>query len=225
MRFRSAAMFAWCALVISTVTPQTRFSGADAIAKANALTGLDRLAGKPAVASVRVSKDVTPFLGQSNTGKSAWRLEYPAKAPFQSKFVVFLDAASGRLLYISATVDERRDPMPSYSEATRILRSQEEIYAGYPDQDPTVDFLSALESIARNGFGTPEHASEIHGAYVLDSQRGAPSRRVWAITLRGLPPIAAHGPGAKDVPKAQRTHMRNLVDASTGKVLEAGNSP
>ncbi len=46
-----------------------------------------------------------------------------------------------------------------------------------------------------------------------------------AITLRGLPPIAVHGPDPKSVPKAQLTHLRNLVDAATGKVLQAVNSP
>jgi hypothetical protein len=228
MRLRCAATLAWSAFVISAATAQMRYSAAEAIARANTLTGLERLGGPPVAVSVKVAEDVTPFLGQRNVGKRAWRLEYPAGPPYQPKFVVLLDAVTGHLLAVTAMVDGRRrdgDAMPSYGEATRILRSQDEVYEGYPDQDPKVDFLSALESIAHYGFGSAERAKVIHGVYVLDSQRGATSRGVWAITLRGLPPIAAHGPDPKGVPNAQRTHMRNLVDAATGKVLQAVNSP
>jgi hypothetical protein len=228
MRLLCAATLAWLALAIPAGTTQMRYPAAEAIARANTLTGLDRLGRQPVAVSVKVAEDVTPFLGQRNVGKPAWRLEYPVGPPYQSKFVVLLDAVTGHLLSITAMVDGSRldgDAMPSYDKATRILRSQDEVYEGYPDQDPKVDFLSALESIAHDGFGSPERAKVIHGAYVLDSQRGATARGVWAITLRGLPPIAAHGPDPKGVPKAQRTHMRNLVDAATGKVLQAVNSP
>jgi len=221
-------MLAWISFTVPAANTQVRYSTAEAIARANSLTGLERLSGKPIAIAVKVAEDVTPFLGQRNVGKPAWRLEYPAAAPYQSKFVVLLDAVTGHLLSITAMVDEGRrdsDNMPLYDEATRILRSQDEVYEGYPAQDPKVDFLNALESIAQGGFGSPGRARMIHAVYVLDSQRGATSRGVWAITLRGLPPIAAHGPDPKSVPKARRTHMRNLVDAATGKVLQAVNSP
>ncbi len=59
----------------------------------------------------------------------------------------------------------------------------------------------------------------------MDSKMDSAPRAVWAITLRGLPPIPAHGFGAESVPVWQRNHMRNVVDAVTGQFLFATNIP
>jgi hypothetical protein len=228
MRLLHLATLTCFASVSLAASAHTGYSADMALKRANALTGLARLAGAPVARAVRVAEDVTPYLGKDNLGKRAWRIEYPAGPPYRLKFVVVLDARSGHLLYVSAKAAGRKrgaDAMPSYRESTRILLGQEEVYEGYPVQDPKVDFLSALENIVSGGFGNPLLASEIHGAYVLDSQRGLASRAVWTITLRGLPPIAGQGPDPKSVPREQRNHMRNLVSADTGKVLQGGNSP
>src|SRR5260370_39265372 len=116
-------------------------------------------------------------------------------------------------------------PMPWSSDGAKQLRSEGEVYVGYPDEDPRIDFLGALERIQDEGIGSPLLAKEIHGVYVLDSQMGSKPKAVWAITLRGLPPLPAHGRGAGRVPVWQRNQMRNVVDAVTGRVLFASNTP
>lgn len=213
----------------------------EAIARANALTRLETVSYTPSATLVKVVDDVTPFLGEGNVGKPAWRVEYPktllefaSASPgsigqFRSTFVVMIEASGGHLFFVHATAEDPSEretrPMPSCGSATEQLSNEEEVYAGYPDADPTIDFLAALERILRGGIGNPFLAREIHGAYVLHSRMGSEPRPAWAVTLRGLPPFAAHGAHGKNVPEWQRNHMRNVVDAATGQVLFATNSP
>jgi hypothetical protein len=229
---------------LSAVVPasgQPITTAVEAISRANALTRLETVSGTPAAALVKVREDVTPFLGERNVGKRAWRVNYPKsslkfasaagglKDRFRRTCVVMLEAASGRLFFVTSTYagppDPDMRPMPSSGLATAQLSNEGEVYDGYPDEDPRVDFLAALERILGHGMGSPFLAKEIHGAYVLHSRMGAKPRPVWAITLRGLPPFAAHGPDPKSVPVWQRNHMRNVVDAVTGQVLFATNQP
>jgi hypothetical protein len=212
-----------------------------AISKANALTRLETVAGPPTAALVKVTDDVTPFLGERNAGKPAWRVAYPTSSlkfasaaadftdPFRRTFIVMLEAASGRLFFVTSTSEGAPDPdmrpMPSCGVATEQLSNEEEVYDGYPEEDPKVDFLAALERILSAGVGSPFQAKDIHGAYVLHSRMGSKPKPAWAITLRGLPPFPARGPHGDRVPVWQRNHMRNVVDAATGQVLFATNSP
>jgi hypothetical protein len=213
----------------------------DAISRANALTRLETVSYTPSAILIKVEEDVTPFLGERNVGKPAWRVEYPktllefrTASPgfdqqFRKTYVVMLEAASGHLFFVHTASEgkpgEDMRPMPSCGVATEQLSNEEEVYDGYPDEDPKVDFLGALELILNKGVGSPFLAGEIHGAYVLHSRMGSKPKPAWAITLRGLPPFAGHGAHAKSVPEWQRNHMRNLVDAMTGQVLFATNSP
>lgn len=212
-----------------------------AIARANALTRLSAVSKPPAAELTKVADDVTPFLGERNVGKPAWRVEYPGVAfrfasavtgfadPYRRTAVVMLEAASGRLFYVTCIADDVVDPdmrpMPSCGVATEQLSREEEVYDGYPDQLPIVDFLTALERILSSGVGSPFQAKEIHGAYVLHSHMGSKPKPAWAITLRGLPPVEARGPHGNRIPVWQRNHMRNVVDAASGRVLFATNSP
>ena len=212
-----------------------------AINRAHLLTGLSIVAGPPVPALVKVVDDVTPFLGEGNIGKQAWQVEYPrASLKFASArpgsvdryrrtFIAILEASTGGLFYITSTYQGEPDPdmrpMPSCGVATEQLTLEKEVYAGYPDEDPKFTFFAALESIQNSGFGSPYLAKEIHGAYVKHSYMGSKPKPAWAITLRGLPPFAGHGPDPASIPVWQRNHMRNIVDAMSGKVLFATNSP
>ena len=219
-------------LLIGMTTPggaQSRLStSSQAIARANALTRLQTVSRGIDAVLVKVKEDVTPFLGEGNEGKPAWRVTYSnASLPadtFRRTFQVMLDAAGGRLLFITSTSEGRpaanMRPMASYRVATKELREDGELYAGYPDADPKVDFLAALQDILQVG-----KSREMHAAYVMQRRLESKARPVWAITLRGLPPFAAHGPNPKGVAAEQRTSMRNVVDAATGKVLFATNVP
>ena len=215
---------------------------AEAVQRAMQLTGFDAL---PEVESraerVIVADSDTPFLAKQIVGRAAWRVELgrvslvlrSAIAGFQDRyrrrrFLVLLDEQNGTLFEITSKyagpAPEMR-PEPSAAAAEAQLSAEKEIYLGFPDHDPRVRFLDALDAILAGGIGSPFYAKEIHAVHVSHSEMGSPPRDVWAITLRGLPPIPAHGPAGDAVPEWQRNHMRNLVDANTGKVLSATNSP
>jgi hypothetical protein len=216
-------------------------SAAEAIARAEALTGLGAVSENPEAVLAPLADDATPYLGERNAGKSVWRVTYPEASlafasarrglldPYWRTFEVVLEAATGRLFFVASTYHGERDPqmrpMPACGPATAQLAAEQEVYAGYPAQDPGITFLAALERILTAGRGSPFAAKEMHAAYVMHSRRAGKPKPAWAVTLRGLPPVAAHGPAGDEVPVWQRNHMRNIVDAATGAVLFATNSP
>jgi hypothetical protein len=220
--------------------PEAITSSEQAILRACALTGLQMIADVPFAELTEVREDVTPYFGEGNTGRPAWRVEFPKAAlkfltlpdlrdTYQRSFTVMLNSADGRLFYITSRYvglpDPDMRPMPSCGSATEQLSDEEEVYSGYPAEDPKFFFLRALESIAKGGFGSPVQAKEMHAAYILHSSMGSDPKPAWAITLRGLPPFSARGREAESIPAWQRNHMRNIVDAMTGKVLSASNTP
>jgi hypothetical protein len=212
-----------------------------AINRANLLTGLRAISETPTAVSASLTGDVTPYLGEENEGKAIWRVTYPNSAlvlpsaqagyvdPYRRSFGVVLEASSGRLFFILSAaqdvVDPNMRPMPSSGAATAQLSSAREVYTGYAADDPGINFLTALDRILADGMGSPFRAKQIHAVYVMHSRRGSPRQPVWAVTLRGLPPLEARGAGGAGVPVWQRNHMRNVVDAITGKVLFATNTP
>jgi hypothetical protein len=198
------------------------------------------IAGMPSAELTKVHEDVTPYFGEGNIGSPAWRVEFPkaslkffsvpdVKDTYERTFTVMLNAANGRLFYITSRYkgppDPDMRPMPSCGSATEQLSNQEEVYDGYPGDDPKVPFLGALEGIAKEGFGSPVLAKEMHAAYILHSSTGSDPKPAWAITLRGLPPFSPRGRDPGSIPAWQRNHMRNIVDAMSGKVLSASNTP
>lgn len=214
---------------------------AEAIQRALHVTGFDALQDVEAHATHgAVQQSDTPFLAKQIVGRVAWRVELSKvslvlrssipgfRDRYRRRFFVLLDEDDGKLLEITSVyggpASEMR-PVPSAAVAEAQLSAEKEIYLGFPDKDPRVNFLGALDAILSGGIGSPFYAKEINAVYVSHSEMGSPPRDIWAITLRGLPPIPAHGPGGDSVPEWQRNHMRNLVDASTGKVLSATNSP
>jgi hypothetical protein len=214
---------------------------ASAITRATMLTRLDSFSGTVSAAKVTIADDTTPFLSKRIKGKLVWRVDFgPAAlvlksaAPrfrdrYQRTFSVFLDPGSGQLLCIrsrftGAAGDMRPEP-PAASAEAQMAAGGEEKYVDFPATDPKVAFLDAIDAILDRGIGSPLLAKEIDGIYVMQTSMGAPARAVWMITLRGIPPIPAFGPGANSVPAWQLNHMRNAVDANTGGVLFATSVP
>lgn len=207
-----------CVLAASSVVAQDRgpiTNAAQAIARADALTGLRVASSIPRATLVRLAQDRTPFLGKKNTGKPAWRVEYGKGSP--RVFAVLLEPRQGHLLFLTWPYSSRA--LPTSRSAEKQLRSEGEVYSGYPDKTPNVSFVAALERLPA------KEAREIEAVYVLHSHQGSQPKPVWIITLRGLPPIPAHGPHADTVPASQRNHLRYVVDASTGQVLFSTNTP
>jgi hypothetical protein len=214
---------------------------AEAIQRGMELTGFDALPDVVARAErVIVADSKTPFLAKQIVGRASWRVELAGvslvlrsaiagfRDRYRRRFFVLLDQENGRILEITsqyAGVAAEMRPEPSAATAEAQLSAEKEIYLGFPDHDPRVRFLDALDAILTGGAGSPFYAKEIDAVYVSHSDMGSPARDVWAITLRGLPPIPAHGPAADTVPEWQLNHLRNIVDADTGRVLSATNSP
>ncbi len=213
----------------------------EAIERALELTGFDELSDvKTSAERVTIRQDDTPFLWRTIVGRLAWRvkieqvsLQLPSATPgfkdeYQRTFQVQLDANTGTLLGITSKYDGKAPdmrPAPSAQVAEDQLRPEEEMYHQLPDVDPKLRLLDALDVVLAKGIGSPFVAKEIHAVYVMHSRMGSDQRAVWAITLRGLPPMQAHGPYADSVPAWQRNHMRNVIDAMTGESLFATNSP
>jgi hypothetical protein len=116
-------------------------------------------------------------------------------------------------------------PLPSGASAQEQLQAEKEIYHQFPLEDPKVSFLDALDIVLTEGIGSPFVAKAIHGVYVMHSRMDSRPRPVWAITLRGIPPLPARGEYADTIPVWKRNHIRNVVDAMTGENLFATNSP
>ena len=105
--------------------------------------------------------------------------------------------------------------------AEQMYRSGHEKYHGFPDNPPAVTLMAALDSIQRGG-GNPLIAKQIVGDYVMWSRIGKweVPRAVWAITLRGVPPLHARGDEIHG-----NSAARYIVDATTGEYLCASNTP
>jgi hypothetical protein len=212
----------------------------EAVAQAIRLTNLDTLTKKITAQRVTVQDERTPYIWKQYIDKTAWQVEFDEVSlkfktsmpdfedKYKRKFVVLLDEKTGQLINITSKFDGKDSDLreqPSGATAESQLKAENETYYGLPTKEPKLTFLAALEVVLNKGMGSPFLAKEIYGNYVMHSRGGSPQRAVWVITLRGLPPIAAHGPGGDSVPVWQRNHLRNVVDDETGVNLFATNSP
>lgn len=192
---------------------------------------------------VDVNDDNTPFLHRQIKGKkNVWRIEiknvrlklksvWPRyKDKYLRNFEVLVDPNTGHLFRIRSKFDGYDpnmlpEPPAEWAEA-RLRGAGNEIYHGLPAEPPKVSFLEALNAIG----GHPLLAKEIYALYVMESDMNSPPRPVWAITLRGIPPLPfiTVPPGVSEdnlPPIWQRNHFRYVVNAVTGKVLFATTSP
>jgi len=192
---------------------------------------------------VDVNDDNTPFLYRQIKGKkNVWRIEiknvrlklksvWPRyKDKYLRNFEVLVDPNTGHLLRIRSKFDGYDpnmlpEPTAEWAEA-RLRGAGYEIYHGLPDEPPEISFIQALNAIG----GHPLLAKEIYALYVMESKMKSQPRPVWAITLRGIPPLhfITVPPGVsqdKLPPIWQRNHFRYVVNAVTGKVLFATTTP
>jgi hypothetical protein len=144
-------------------------------------------------------------------------------------FAVYLDAEANRVLAVTSRLEKRSSdihPDPSPEVMAAQLSHASEAYEAFPTADPKVTFMEALEAVCVHGVGYPPLAQEIDGFYLMDSRATNP---VWIINLRGLPPLpATSNPGGGKLvtpPIWKDNHLRNVVDAATGKWLFGTNIP
>ena len=143
--------------------------------------------------------------------------------------VVRLSQSTGQ--FLSATLRAAGElpagvrPTPDGEAAEQQLQQLTERYAGLPGTPPRRSLLQALDAILTGGIGDPLRARDIQALYVMHSYRGKPPSPAWVITLNGIPPLPHKGPQGARVPVWQLNHIRNVVDANTGKPLFATTIP
>jgi len=194
-----------------------------------------------------VNDDNTPFLHRQIKGKkNVWRIEiknvrlklksvWPRyKDKYLRNFEVLVDPNTGHLLRFRSKFDgydPNMLPEPSAEVAEAQIRGAGyEIYHGFPSEPPKISFLEALDAIKAKGLTSPLLAKEIYALYVMESKMKSQPRPVWAITLRGIPPLhfITVPPGVspdKLPPIWLRNRFRFVVNAVTGKVLFANTWP
>lgn len=211
----------------------------EAIAQARQILGLsEKSSARVSATLVTLAEDNTPFLNEKLVGRpiwqvviTDWRLEL-ASAPQEARdsfgrtFDVFLDPPNGALLKLASRwpdgVPVIAPEPPAAFAAEQMKRAGLERYHGFVSPAPPVDFVRALDVVYKDGVGDPLVAKQIVAHCIMRSAMEQKPRAVWAITLRGIAPLKAAYPG---VPIDARNHIRNIVDAKTGKWLSAGTSP
>jgi hypothetical protein len=205
-----------------------------AIQRAVLLTGLDRVSKRISSCQIKIHGDNTPFLAAQFENKTAWRIEFgeisftgkitnsPLSDPyqFQRKFIVLIDAQTGRLLEVKTDYTGNvgtMKPEPDAMSAAQRLRSCAEVYTGLPAADPKTTFFDAVNAAE---LGCPMLAKEVNGLYVMDSHMASTPRAVWIIILRGIPPIPLPGPPGSN-PTIDTG--RSVIDAATGACLFGTN--
>lgn len=207
---------------------------------AHRVLGLARSTKRPADAELTaLQEDNIPHLSEQVIGRSLWQvtirnwsMELPSippgfKARVKDRYIrtidVYLDPENGQLVKVKTRWPEGEPlmaPEPTATSATRQLTNAgQEVYHRFPVGDPKLSFLEALDSIQRGG-ALPPAAKQIVAHYVIRSAWGEYStpRAVWAITLRGEPPLLS-------MVTAERYQNRYIIDAQTGEYLCASNIP
>ena len=209
-------------------------SGQDAISAADRITRLNILPhGTITAKRITVSN---PFLPETTNGRPAWQIEIDhvtlqlpsldkvAIDQFDRTFLITIDADSGQLLTVASSIEPKNTrlrPEPSAKFAAPQFQGSGEIGDGLPDVAPRISLLQALDAIHKAGFTpSPLLAREISARYVMEWTGGTAPRRVWSITLVGIPtPPPIGGEGKVQIPEWQRNKLRTVVDADSGEVL------
>ena len=214
-----------------------------AVARAQTILGVPAGGGLRADAdTVLLAEDNTPFLSGELIGRpvwhvviSGWKLKLKSARPeaedsFGRTFDVFLRAEDGRFLKIVSRWPEGVPPVPpepgpaSYTDQMR--RAGNEKYYAFPEGEPPISMLEALECVAKTG-RHPLRAEQIVGQYVVWSRMGRPAKPVWVITLRGTQAMweSHFQEGSGDAVAEGRNHFRHIVDPQEKKWFCASSTP
>jgi hypothetical protein len=210
-----------------------RLTTADAaIARALAYTGFDELEtcsranAENTARLVTIRDSTTPFLADSIDGQRAWVVTFSDLAvtggDFLATFVITIDAQTGRLFKIVRRIpgfDESYWHIPSAVDiGLQAINSKGE-YLGFPVEDPHIDFLQALKTVAPC---RALLAEQLTALYVMHPRGGSP-RPVWVLSMLGVStPLYDDNP---DAPYYLRGTCRVLIDANTGEFLIGDNWP
>ena len=142
----------------------------------------------------------------------------------QRTWDVYVDPESGLVLRAASRwVDgePRLPPVVDSATATeQMRRGSREEYHGFPQVEPKVTLLQALQTIHQAEWA-PASAKAIVAEYVIWSKMDKNPRAVWAIMLRGVP-VFKPPPGTSSNAQDQ---YRHIVDAETGEWVGMNNLP
>ena len=209
-----------------------------AIEKTMLVLGFTSATGPSATAELlALEEDDTPYLSKKLIGKPHWhvvlpdrKIELPSspenyRDPYSRTFDVLLNPIDGRVIKLKSRWPEgvpQIDPEPDAASATEQLgRSGNEVYHGFPNEDPQISFIDAADAIQLGG-AAPVMSKQISASYVMWSNVGYKTPRpVWAITLRGVMPVMPR----EGMSREAVYQYRYIVDARTGEYLCGGNTP
>ena len=186
--------------------------------------------GQATAARVRLGAATLPFLATEIAGREAWRVEISdphwssIELPYLQALTVLLAPDGLAVLRVDSAWPDREPamaPYPATAVEERQLAAHDERFSGVPPDSADVTLARALAVIAVNG-GDLAHTRQIIAYRVARQTLQYRERPVWIVQLRGIPPIAAAGPG---VPVDARNHLRHVVDARTGEWLGADTIP
>lgn len=188
---------------------------------------------------VTFSGESLPFLKMRLNGRETWRIEFndvkldrdsgndKLRNPFIQKLIVFLCPESGTTIKIVSSWPSTEPRLPSYPSCTdqeQQLRANSIVFTGLPKGPARISFCKAIESTDSYSPQT----KQLLAYRVMESHMDGESREVWAIHLRGIPSPAFSGPIGADlalVPECATNHLREVIDAESGKWIYATSTP
>jgi hypothetical protein len=191
----------------------------------------------------RLSDDQSPYFGGGLRARDVWRVRIPAtrlRVTFKSRgldpktgeptdishsiedavertVTAAIDPMSGNLWRVDVAhgreVDAGQAPAPvSQASAEAQMRAHgPEVWTSAPGVDPKVVLMGALSAVAANGYEVFT-GGRVEAHYVAWRYAGKDTRNVWSIHIFGTTPRRFR-PG---VAPAARSHLRHIVDATTG---------
>jgi hypothetical protein len=235
----------WYVLGRGTAVALPTSSAEEARSATLAVTGLANDGRIALTATPDILKSPTvPFMADTLRGREVWQVEitgvrlcFGVTGSRANRYVhrlsIILTRDSGVPVLIESPWPANQAPIapfPPREEEERQMTAGRERFSGPPSNAPRVSFLAALNEIHKygSGFGSPVVAKQIRAYYALHTNERWSNRAVWVVQLRGIPAFTPFGPEGfdpKSIPVDQRNHIRNLVDAMTGKWLEASTTP
>jgi len=183
--------------------------------------------------TITVVSDSTPFLHAQVSGRRHWKmqfsnLEFPTQGTDQEPLTLadvtmLIDSATGALVSLISEPgilgpSEVGEMTVEYAEES--LRQDGDEYLSFLPGPPTIGFCDAGLAC----FKSPFNAKRIEAFPVL-LRTGRDTLEVWIINLYGIPPMSPlRGPDPA-LPLYQRNHIRQIVDAHSGRLLITSTSP
>ncbi|UCD63003.1 MAG: hypothetical protein JSW34_09615 [Candidatus Zixiibacteriota bacterium] len=194
-------------------------------------TGFDGLEGfsEEAVEGPRLvidTVDNTAFLHRYFADQQVWKVTFKNVVITRDKLMidsthshardysVFIEPMSERLLKVTSAVPSGKWPYPDPGTAEQRENAWKRLgitSLALPEAMPV-----PLAEVLRNCAPSPYLATELCALYITKSWGERTDTR-WEVSLRGIPPMPAFGPGADHIPVEQLTTITVYFDPLSGE--------